>query len=139
MAFTKSRVRAFATLAVFLATQPPPVNANVCVSTPLKPIRHFCGIVVAATGEPIPNTRLSIFKDGTEVGIENTDEKGRFDFKLNRPGEYEVHVDAMNFKKMSFRLKLSRPDEKCKGTVVVQLAIGGDDCGDFKFVPAKRS
>jgi len=47
--------------------------ASECVALPpLKPIHHVCGFVVDPSGEPIPNAKVTILKDGNEVATMQT-------------------------------------------------------------------
>ena len=137
MTYPQRRIRIILTIAAFLLLQSQAIQANICTYKSLKPIRRFCGMVVDSSGEPILNATVSVLKGGTQVLTKSTDAKGLFEFDLTEPGEYEVHAGATNFGKMSFRFKLSRPNTKCKGVVVIQLGVAGD-CSDVKFMSPKR-
>jgi hypothetical protein len=54
--------------------------ANTCVSIPLKPVQHICGIVMNQAGERISNARLTLIKGEVELLTIETDADGRFDF-----------------------------------------------------------
>jgi uncharacterized GH25 family protein len=100
--------------------------ANICVDSNLKPLRHFCGAVVDASGTPIPNATVSVLEAGIEVAARSANTAGEFSFDSLESGHYEFLAEANGFAKIRFPFVISNPGAKCKQRVEIQLAVGGE-------------
>ena len=113
-------------LALALFSPSGTVTANICVDAQLRPLKHFCGIVVDSSGTPIPNATVLVLKDGIEVAAKSTDVVGEFSFESLESGKYEFHAGATGFGKVVFPFEISKPSAKCKRKVKIQMAVGGE-------------
>jgi hypothetical protein len=100
-------------------------HASECVAPPpLKPIHHVCGFVVDPSGEPIPNAKVTILKDGNEVATMQTSPDGRFAFEQLKAGKYSMRVDANGFLSALSPIVLVTPGAACKKELGVLLEVG---------------
>jgi hypothetical protein len=111
-------------LLLSLLIQPLSVGANICVDKRLKPLKHFCGVVVDSQGSPISNVTISVTRAGTEVGTSKSDARGEFSFDELGAGQYDFTAEAKNFAKFGFSFTIAKPNAKCKQKVQLQLAVG---------------
>jgi hypothetical protein len=90
--------------------------ATTCIELPpLKPIHRVCGVVIDPLGEPIPNAKVAILKDGQD---------GKFSFEQLEAGHYDIHVEANGFKSAYSSIVLVKPAPKCKLALQVLLEVG---------------
>jgi|SRR5271166_3643392 len=109
--------------------------ANVCVTKRIKSLARTCGSVIDAVGEPIPNAKVTILKDGTEVAETQTDDGGKFSFETLKEGTYEIRVRANGFQTFGFRIVAVKPARKCKRTLRITLSVGYSSCaGDVQLI-----
>lgn len=115
-----------ATVIGFLLFLPSDISyATECLALPpLKPIHHVCGFVVDPSGEPIPNAKITILKDGDEVATLQTSSDGRFAFEQLKAGSYSIRVDANGFLSAQSTIALVAPDAACKKELGVLLEVG---------------
>jgi hypothetical protein len=113
--------------------------ATECVALPpLKPIHHVCGFVVDPSGEPIPNAKVTILKDGNEVAAMQTNADGRFAFEQLKAGSYSIRVDANGFLSALSSIVLVTPGVACKKELGVLLGVGMG-CSIISFSKLKKT
>lgn len=97
--------------------------ADTCISIPLKPVQHICGIVKNQAGERISNARLTLTKGELEIIAIETDADGRFDFKGVAAGDYVLRASMPGYTQVQSPIKVVKPTEKCKQSLDVVLPL----------------
>jgi hypothetical protein len=120
-------------LLLSLLIHPLSVGANICVDKRLKPLKHFCGVVVDSQGAPIPNVTISVTRTGTEVGTSKTDARGEFTFDELGAGQYDLKAEATGFARFGFSFVIAKPNAKCTQKVQLQLAVGLE-CSHIRLI-----
>ena len=91
---------------------------------PLKPIRRICGFVIDRTGSRVPNARVTVLKDGQELGVLQTDQNGKFRFEQLPPGNYQIRVDADGFRSAYASVVVTKPGAKSRRVLEAVLDVG---------------
>lgn len=112
--------------------------ATTCIALPpLKPIHQACGVVIDPLGEPIPNAKVAILKDGRELVALQTRKDGKFSFEQLEVGRYDIQVEANGFKPAFSSIVLVKPAPKCKWALQVLLELGMG-CSSISEVKSKK-
>jgi hypothetical protein len=68
-------------------------------------LSHLQGTVYGPSGVAIPQIQVRVERDGKLVSQIQTDDKGRFDFKVE-PGNYVVHLQFLGPKSMEMNVRI---------------------------------
>jgi Carboxypeptidase regulatory-like domain len=72
--------------------------------------------------------KVTIFKDGAEIGGVQSDENGKFSFDSLKEGNYEIQVLASGYASFEFYVVLANTDKKCKRALQIPLSIRASAC-----------
>jgi phosphatidate phosphatase APP1 len=98
--------------------------ATECIAVRVKPIRHICGVVVNLLGERLPNARVTVLNGETQLVAVQTDSDGHFSFENLKAGNYNIRVEADDYKTAWSPIILVKPAANCKRGLRVVLSIG---------------
>jgi hypothetical protein len=113
-------------------------SATTCIALPpLKPIHKAFGVVIDPSGEPIPNAKVAVLKDGREVVATQTGMDGKFSFDQLEAGHYDIQVDANGFRSACSSIVVVKPTVKGKQGLEVQLDVGMG-CSIIREVKSKK-
>lgn len=104
---------------------------------PPKPIQHVCGIIINQLGEPIPNAKVAVLKDGQELVALRTDKDGKFSFEQLEAGSYQIQVHGDGYLDAYFPVVVVKPTTKCRRVLQVGLAVGMG-CSGMSVVKPKK-
>jgi hypothetical protein len=115
-------------------------KATTCIALPpLKPIHHICGFVNNQLGEPIPNAKVTLLQNGSEIVTMQSSADGRFSFEHLKAGNYDIQVQASGYLTVFSSVILAKPDiTKCKRELDVLLSVGMG-CSGISLVKPKRT
>jgi hypothetical protein len=91
---------------------------------PLKPIHCVRGKVIDGSGGRISNAKVTILRGETEVLSVRSDADGTFSVEGLPPGNYEINVEADQFRKLRDFITVVRPSRKCNRVLQVVLGFG---------------
>jgi hypothetical protein len=113
-------------------------SATTCVVTPLKPVRHVCGIVINQAGERIPNARLTLLQGKAELVTVVTGADGKFEFEALEVGNYELRALGDDvYLAVQSPIRIVRPTAKCKQRLQVMLPVGSSCGGGIAPLPGR--
>jgi hypothetical protein len=113
-------------------------SATTCIALPpLKPIHQAVGVVIDPSGEPIPNAKVAVLKDGREIVAMQTAKDGKFSFDRLEAGHYDIQVDAIGFKSAYSSIVVVKPTLKGKQALQVLLDVGMG-CSIISEVESKK-
>jgi hypothetical protein len=127
----------FAAMIAGVFLLPPAGNADemVCKEQRVKKVPHICGSVISPLGEPVPNAKVMIFRDGMEVVEVQSGANGKFSFENLKEGNDEIHVQAYGYESFGFPILVVKPAEECKRALQIPLSIRSSSCaGNIRFV-----
>jgi Carboxypeptidase regulatory-like domain len=114
-------------------------RATTCIAPPpLKPIHRICGFVNNQLGEPIPNAKVTVLQNGSEIVTVQTSTDGRFSFEQLKAGHYDIQVQATGYKPAFSSIILVKPDiTRCRRELNVLLPVGMS-CSGISLVKPKK-
>lgn len=107
-----------------------------CNQKRVKPLRHICGIVIDESGAPVPQARVTILKDGTELATLQTGTDGQFSFEGLKQGNYEFQAQKEGFHGFRIPVVLVKPRDQCKRALEVVLSVA-NPCPGARLVKPK--
>jgi hypothetical protein len=115
------------------------IHATTCIALPpLKPIHHICGFVNNQLGEPIPNAKVTVLQNGSEIVTLQTSTDGRFSFEQLKAGHYDIQVKANGYLSAFSSIILVKPEiTKCRRELDVLLSVGMG-CSGISLVKPKK-
>jgi len=112
-------------------------GANVCVNKQLK-IRHVCGEIIDAKGQPIPSAKVTILRGELPLREERSDSDGTFTFPQLGAGQYGIRIESPGFPAGNYTIIVESPAASCKRSLRIQMNVGLPDCpGEITFAKAR--
>ncbi len=87
------------------------------------------GVYEADSKKPLPNVTVSAFLSSKKEKVVVTDANGNYSFDDLKPGTYKFVFEKEGFKKITREKTISRSDEGCQLTVILE------EHSQFDFIP----
>jgi hypothetical protein len=129
-------------LVVFLVIGSSCAKTGYAISCPAPSelnLSHLQGTVYGPSGVSVPQIKVRVERDGKLVSQTTTDDKGRFDFKVE-PGNYVVHLQFLGSKSMDLNVRIGhgfRGGFFRAARLRIVLNLSGARCG-FATTSAKQ-
>jgi Carboxypeptidase regulatory-like domain len=114
------------------------LKANTCVPVPpVKIVGAFCGGVIDATGEEIPDIELNVVDDkGAVTGWARTNAKGDFKFPALPKGLYVLTTTAPGWRNNIGQIEILDSNQtRCRRPTTVMLGVVSCEGGISKHKP----